>query len=788
MPDAPFVVSQDIFKRTHPPIRVTPYQEIELSPEIIKKFLDSTNGGPIGIAPAYGKHSVLSSLAFSSGQQVLLVHLARKPFFNKKGKYKSGPSGRELLQDRLLCTDWRAHVKFAFRMDIIATSLYFDHRTYITRAVDLLSAAQEGRNSLAALMSLLGGEEGLNRANLIELFKHEESLYAPVAHVALQAWTAWRAATCESMQQRLAEVPRIDTRAFSESRLLSLAKLIREARRLTDLKPTRVENEVDNKFSCKEGKLEVTSTRFKTRVLASRNQRIEVESTVEGKVSKFSGKTVFVDGRAARIALTSALFQGDSIRVTTVGREGPTRVESQRAKIVLRALQQTCPVLDNPFFQTIWLESEKPAWSKIPCPAHEASLYFPNATLNDSQREAVRAILSNANADRVTLVQGPPGTGKTTTIAAAVVSILSSVDLERTIWVVAQSNVAVKNIAEKLADVDCDFTLLVSKDFHHEHEHLYCKIMDSVLRSDDLTDVVVEMEPQLKGSRVVLCTLSMLSNPRISIITRFVPLQMLMVDEASQVEIGDLLPVLYSFSESLQKLVFIGDDKQRGKCPRMDKTVFGRCKVSSRWSIYARGPSFSTPSIGRFQFHPPYKYTDSVSAFSMPEQLGSFIGKHVYDDKLKTVHPIATSCCRFISVKGTEVEKGRSWINVAEAQAAIAEARIHHAKGRSYRIITPYDAQRAILESTLKAAKIPWENKVFCVDSFQGNEDDFIIISIVRTAENIGFLAEQRRVNVMLSRCKKGMVIFTNRTFLQGAAKESLVGLLASEMGPNAWN
>jgi regulator of nonsense transcripts 1 len=43
-------------------------------------------------------------------------------------------------------------------------------------------------------------------------------------------------------------------------------------------------------------------------------------------------------------------------------------------------------------------------------------------------------------------------------------SILSSAhDLERTVWIVAQSNVAVKNIAEKLADAECDFTLLVSK-------------------------------------------------------------------------------------------------------------------------------------------------------------------------------------------------------------------------------------------------------------------------------------------------------------------------------------
>ena len=38
-----------------------------------------------------------------------------------------------------------------------------------------------------------------------------------------------------------------------------------------------------------------------------------------------------------------------------------------------------------------------------------------------------------------------------------------------TIWVIAQSNVAVKNVAEKLAGSGfLDFKLLVSKDFHYD--------------------------------------------------------------------------------------------------------------------------------------------------------------------------------------------------------------------------------------------------------------------------------------------------------------------------------
>ncbi|KAJ7475950.1 hypothetical protein FB451DRAFT_1557783 [Mycena latifolia] len=91
-----------------------------------------------------------------------------------------------------------------------------------------------------------------------------------------------------------------------------------------------------------------------------------------------------------------------------------------------------------------------------------------------------------------------------------------------------------------------------------------------------------------------------------------------------------------------------------------------------------------------------------------------------------------------------------------------------------------------MLETALKASKLPWEDKVFCVDSFQGNEDDYIILSIVRT-EKIGFLSEPRRVNVMLSRCKKGMKICTSRAFVEGKAKKTLLGLLASGIGPSAW-
>lgn len=57
------------------------------------------------------------------------------------------------------------------------------------------------------------------------------------------------------------------------------------------------------------------------------------------------------------------------------------------------------------------------------------------------------------------------GTGKTSTISASAKEWDSQ---GNTVWIAAQSNVAVKNIAESLIKRDVDFRLLVSKEFHFE--------------------------------------------------------------------------------------------------------------------------------------------------------------------------------------------------------------------------------------------------------------------------------------------------------------------------------
>jgi len=65
-----------------------------------------------------------------------------------------------------------------------------------------------------------------------------------------------------------------------------------------------------------------------------------------------------------------------------------------------------------------------------------------------------------------------------------------------------------------------------------------------------------------------------------------------------------------------------------------------------------------------------------------------------------------------------------------------------------------------------------------------GNEEDYIIVSVVRT-KKLGFLNDNRRVNVMLKRCKKAMIICTNRAFIEGPGADSLVGGLRQSLEQN---
>jgi hypothetical protein len=85
-----------------------------------------------------------------------------------------------------------------------------------------------------------------------------------------------------------------------------------------------------------------------------------------------------------------------------------------------------------------------------------------------------------------------------------------------------------------------------------------------VIESGDFKRTIHDNERLVLGARVMLCTISMLSTNRLTEcgFTKIVPVQMIIVDEASQIEVGDYLSILARYKTSLRKMAFIGDDKQ----------------------------------------------------------------------------------------------------------------------------------------------------------------------------------------------------------------------------------
>ncbi|KAG6856899.1 hypothetical protein H0H87_012480 [Tephrocybe sp. NHM501043] len=626
-------VAPNIFRALHPPFVLDVYRECSLTAKIIDAFLQTAFGDVLGFAPSYGSKRTLKTLAAFNGTRAILIRFSTF----KPGKPAKVSPGRAAL----MCLLLSQHRKLAFKMDRLAAALYKDADVHINRGVDLLSLAiNNQRSSVDALVFVLGGESMLHRATVVKLFAEEEAESSELHLTALQAWAAYQVAYVESTSKCLVNEAEISTHTLKRKHLSVIAKIIRDADRLLALKPIHQKNDVDNRFHQKNKTLDLTSVRFKTRLMAHSNQVVEIQTNV----NRVSARVKRVNGRSASLILHSPI-DGKIQSVITVGRDPLTTAEETREQITLAVLKCSNRIVKNPFFKRIWLPSEGVSWPNPPSSFVPVTISFPGRPLNVTQTKATTAILSHKHP--VTLIQGPPGTGKTTVIAAAITSIMSSTDRTKTVWVVAQSNVAVRNVAEKLADIKYfDFKILVSKDFHFEwHEHLYYELERNVIRSDTFPKGLVGTERLLLGCRVILCTLSMLSNLSLTHFIQLVPPQTIIIDEASQIEVGNYLPPLQRFGTTLRKLVFIGDDKQL--------PPHGQGDIPELCSIFEMS-------------HLRKNVIFLDTQYRMPTPIGTFISREVYAGRLKSVHPITTwNSCSLIDVASGREEKGKeshSWM------------------------------------------------------------------------------------------------------------------------------
>eukprot|EP01138_Halocafeteria_seosinensis_P004727 gb/GECG01004833.1/.p1 GENE.gb/GECG01004833.1/~~gb/GECG01004833.1/.p1 ORF type:complete len:358 (+),score=42.72 gb/GECG01004833.1/:1-1074(+) len=132
------------------------------------------------------------------------------------------------------------------------------------------------------------------------------------------------------------------------------------------------------------------------------------------------------------------------------------------------------------------------------------------------------------------------------------------------------------------------------------------------------------------------------------------------------------------------------------------------------------------------------------------------------------------SLCFFYICTGTEEisGSGTSYLNRSEASAVekvVTSFLSANVSPESVGVITPYEGQRSYViqhmtRHGMMGATQYERVEVASVDSFQGREKDYIIVSCVRSNEKqgIGFLNDPRRLNVALTRAKYGIVIVGN--------------------------
>lgn len=105
-------------------------------------------------------------------------------------------------------------------------------------------------------------------------------------------------------------------------------------------------------------------------------------------------------------------------------------------------------------------------------------------------------------------------------------------------------------------------------------------------------------------------------------------------------------------------------------------------------------------------------------------------------------------------------------------------------------ILTFYHGQRKLLLRKLREHPELGRSKIYkvvTVDSYQGEENDIVLLSIVRSNDigKIGFLDVENRVCVALSRAKRGFFIFGNGELLCSESKlwSKVITIMAGKSG-----
>lgn len=357
---------------------------------------------------------------------------------------------------------------------------------------------------------------------------------------------------------------------------------------------------------------------------------------------------------------------------------------------------------------------------------------FYNPNLNESQKQCVIKSLEN----QPFKILGPPGTGKTQTIVEIILQFLKN---QKTVLVCGPSNISIDNVIQRFSDSSCSLEREVN--FYrlgssikgmvqYNLENLAEAKVKFMKKEENDTQFEKErwerkkafISDFKKNSPLVFSTLY-------SSLKESFFFDLCIVDEACQ---GTELECFMGISKA-KNFILVGDPNQL--CPS-SISLYNILNIS----CLILNEQYRMPN-DLIQFSNNYFYsnqiqstkTESFQFFDKTRLLFIDTSYFSYDEE-------AVDQSKMNSNEAFLVKLCFDWLSKMEIA--------------NIGVITPYSAQVNHLRTLVNC-------QVETVDGFQGQEKDIIILSLVRSNDEseIGFLNDKKRLNVAITRCKKGMIV-----------------------------